>query len=181
MSEHLISLFCPDRPGLISAISGCLFDLDLNIGDSNFSILGSGAKFTAVCTLPETLSAETLHTQLQHLPQLNEAKISITPYALARPSSSAHISHQITLQGRDQPGLVTRLTEVFAEFEANIVHLNTKSFPQADMDHYLIRISVAIPKKRTSACLATIENTASSMQMECLCETEQSATELDPI
>ncbi len=168
MKHYLLSIFCADRHGLIAAVTGTLFDLGINIGDSNFSILGQGAKYTAVCALPKSLSQETLQEQLQQLPQLSEAKISLTPYEPSpKPASNANITHHITLQGRDQPGLVTRLTEVFSEFEANIVHLNTKSFPQADVDHYLIRIAAFLPTERASACLATIENTASSMQVSC--------------
>jgi len=168
MKHYLLSLFCADRHGLISSVTGALFDLGINIGDSNFSLLGQGAKYTAVCALPSNLSQESLQEQLQQLPQLSDAKISLTPYELSpKPASNANITHHITLQGRDQPGLVTRLTEVFSEFEANIVHLNTKSFPQADVDHYLIRIAAFLPSERATACLATIENTASSMQISC--------------
>ena len=44
----LIQLFARDEPGLVSSVSGCLFDLGLNLGDTTFAVLGTGAEFTVV-------------------------------------------------------------------------------------------------------------------------------------
>ena len=51
----LIQIFARDEPGLVSAISGCLFDLGLNLGDTAFAVLGSGADGSAqfVVAVPE--------------------------------------------------------------------------------------------------------------------------------
>ena len=47
-NAYLVSVLSSDKTGLVSAISGCLFDLGINLGSTSFTILGSGAKFTAV-------------------------------------------------------------------------------------------------------------------------------------
>ena len=40
MTYVLVSVFCPDRTGLIAAIAGRLFDLGANLGDTSFTVLG---------------------------------------------------------------------------------------------------------------------------------------------
>ena len=56
----LVSIICPDRIGLVSAISGLLYDQGVNLDDTTFAVLGGGAEFTAVCELPESLELDEL-------------------------------------------------------------------------------------------------------------------------
>jgi len=162
----LVSIFCPDKTGLIAAITGALFDLSVNLGDTSFAVLGGGAKFTTIGHSP--LSVEELETHLQALPELDNANIKITPFDMASThGANANITHKITLWGNDHPGLVARLTEVFIDFEANIVRLNAEKIPGEAEEQYLIHISAYIPESRATACLASISNTASSLQMQC--------------
>lgn len=166
-----ISIFCPDRIGLISAITGKLFDLGANLGDTSFSVLGTGAEYTAVCIVPETLSKSDVEEQLNALPELKKADIQVTSFNMqtAR-AANADITHRILVEGGDNPGLVARLTEVFVEFKANIVRLNTRVIHHKPNDLYRIDIFVNIPKTSVQACLSTIENTASALQMSCFVE-----------
>ena len=47
-SLALVSTFCPDRVGLVSAVTGHLFGLGANLRDATFAVMGSGAEFSAV-------------------------------------------------------------------------------------------------------------------------------------
>jgi glycine cleavage system transcriptional repressor len=163
----LISIFCPDKTGLIAAITGKLFELGINLGDTTFAVLGTGAKFTAVCDSP--LSASEIENALQALPELRGANVKVSQFDLAATHApNANITHQFTLMGKDHPGLIARLSEVFVEFEANIVRLHAEKIPAADgEDQYLIQIAAYVPETRVPACLATVSNTASSLQMQC--------------
>lgn len=162
----LISIFCPDQTGLISAITGKLFDLGINFGDTTFAILGTGAEFTTVCELPTDLTQVEVDEHLKALPELADAKISITTFELStQHQQTAHITHYFTIQGEDHPGLIAQLSEVFMKFDANIVQLNARVVPTSTQ--YIIQIAAWIPKERTTSCLASINNTASSLQMSC--------------
>ena len=96
------------------------------------------------------------------------AEIQVVDFEFS-PQSAANteITHRITIQGGDHPGLVARLTEVFMEFDANIVRLNAEPISNDGEKQYLIRIAVWMPANREHACLASISNTASSLQMQC--------------
>ncbi len=165
---YRISVFCSDRIGLISVITSKLFDLGINLGDTTFAVLGSGAKFVSVCEVPDELTADELHNQLAEIDELKVADISVKPFDLNDTHGpNANVTHRILVRGGDNPGLIARLSDVFIEFNANIVRLNSEKTAGDSGNQYLIDISVWIPPKNTEACLATIENTANTLQMQC--------------
>ena len=66
----LVSIICPDRIGLVSAVTGELFDLGINLGDTTFAVLGGGAEFTAVCSLPGEITIDQLSSDLKALDEM---------------------------------------------------------------------------------------------------------------
>lgn len=165
MNTVLISISCPDRTGLVAAITGRLFEMGANLGDTSFAMLGTGAEFTSVCDLPADVSAAELQDDLSALPELQRARVSVRPFDLdASPGPQGRVTHRIVLSGGDRPGLIARLSEVFGEFKANIVRLDAQRMP--DQGLYVTRIAVAIPE-RTEACLNTVANTAGELNLSC--------------
>ncbi|MDO8606238.1 MAG: ACT domain-containing protein [Phaeospirillum sp.] len=165
MSTVLISVFCSDRTGLIAAIAGRLFDVGANLGDSSFAMLGSGAEFTSVCEIPPDLSPAEVEAGLAALSVLAGASISVRPFELdAAHGPLGRITHRVVVSGGDRPGLVARLSEVFGEFQANIVRMDAQRVPEQGV--YVTRFSVSIPN-RVEACLATIANTAGELNLSC--------------
>ena len=161
----LVSIFCPDRTGLVSAIAGRMFDLGVNLGDTTFAILGSGAKFTTISELPADLHKDALTAELASVPELSDAEISVTEFGLDPiQDPTGKITHHITVRGGDQPGLIARLCDLFIEYNANIVRLSSEKTPDGT---YILRISVFIPTGSADACLATVANTAEGLQLSC--------------
>jgi glycine cleavage system transcriptional repressor len=165
MNSVLVSVFCPDRPGLVSAIAGRLFDMGGNLGDASFTVLGAGAEFTAICHLPGHSSAGDLREELSRLPELKDATITVKSFGLdAGHAENALISHVVTVSGGDRPGLVARLAEVFASFKANIVRMDAQNLPDSV---YVIRFALSIPAASAATCLATVDSTAGEMGLTC--------------
>jgi glycine cleavage system transcriptional repressor len=163
----LVSIICPDRVGLVSAIAGQLYDLGVNLDDTTFAVLGGGAEFTAVCELPDSLELDELKKQLSGLDQLRDAEVTVSNFDLSPVhGESAHITHRLVLQGGDRPGLIARLCEVFSQFNANVVRLNSDSMPGIRDDQYEIRIAVWIPEENVKSCLAVVDNTAGALSMK---------------
>jgi glycine cleavage system transcriptional repressor len=168
MPTVLVSVFCSDRTGLVATITGRLFDLGANLGDTSFAMLGSGAEFTSVCDLPDSVRPEEVEADLGKLPGLAGARISIRPFEMDSAHGSAGtITHRVVVSGGDRPGLVARLSEVFGEFQANIVRMDAQRLPEQGI--YVTRFSVSIPS-RSEACLTTIANTAEEMNLACSVE-----------
>ena len=169
MSTVLVSVFCPDRTGLVAAITGRLFDLGVNLGDTSFAMLGSGAEFTSVCDLPGGVTASEVETDLGGLALLKDAAITVRTFDLeAAHGPQGRITHRVVVTGGDRPGLVARLSEVFGQFQANIVRMDAQRVPEQGI--YITRFSVSIPA-RIEACLNTISNTAGELNLSCHVET----------
>jgi glycine cleavage system transcriptional repressor len=164
----LISILCEDRTGLIAAIAGRLFDLGANLGDTTFAVLGTGAEFTTVCEVPDSLSLGEIEAALIDLPELRDARLTVAPFSF-KPvhGPSGHITHRIEIVGPDSPGLIARLSEAFVGYGANIVRLNSERIPGSGGARYATRIAVSVPPGKEQACLATVANTAAELRLTC--------------
>ena len=100
--------------------------------------------------------------------ELAAAKISVTAFGYEPVhAEQAHITHRIEITGTDSPGLIARLSEVFVQFGANIVRLNSERLPGAGDAHYMLRMAVFIPTGKAGTCLATVANTAAQLALTC--------------
>ncbi|MBQ0820646.1 amino acid-binding protein [Microvirga sp. HBU67558] len=170
-SVALVSVLGPDRVGLVAAIAEHLFDVGVNLRDTTFAALGSGAEFVAICELPGALTAGEIEAGLKRLAELEGAEIRAVPYAFdPSPGPAGSITHRIAISGGDQLGLVARLSEVFTQYEANIVRLEARKLPESEGGLYVTRFAVSIPAERTDPCLATVGNTAGALGLSCRVE-----------
>lgn len=167
----LISVICQDRGSLVADMAGRLFDLGANIGDTTFAVLGNMAEFTCLAEIPDSVALENVRDELETIPDMNEARVTVAAFDM-RPvhDESGHITHRIELDGRDGPGLIARLAEVFGQFGGNIVRMNSERIPEAGHDRYVTRFSVYLPERRADACLATVANTAGQLHLTFRCE-----------
>lgn len=168
MPNVLVSVFCPDRTGLIAAITGRLFEIGANLGDTSFAVLGAGAEFTSICRIPEHLAPEALRNDLAGLDELAGATVSVSSFGLeAQHGPTAETTHVVTVSGGDRPGLIARLSEVFTEFKANIVRMEAQTIPEAGSSRYVTRFAVWIPPASIAPCLNTVANTAGELGLSC--------------
>lgn len=164
----LVSVVCPDRSGLVSAIAERLFDLGANLGDAAFAVLGTGAEFTAVCDMPDDVAAAEVEAALRELPETGGGDVSVRAFGYAdEKADSGRITHRIEVSGGDRPGLVARLAEVFQQYGANIVRLNSSRSGRGAHAAYAVRISAHIPADCTDSCLNTVANTAGELGLVC--------------
>jgi glycine cleavage system transcriptional repressor len=164
MAVALVSILCRDQVGLVAAIADHLFGHGVNLRDTTFAALGKGAEFTAICELPEGLSAASLEDGLSLVPELEGGEIRVVAYAFDPvPGPMGRITHRVEVEGGDQLGLIARLAEIFAQYGANIVRLDAQKLPEEEGGRYMTRFSVWLPPARTDICLAAVANTAGSL------------------
>ncbi|WP_373083752.1 glycine cleavage system protein R [Sneathiella sp.] len=162
--KALLSVFSNDRVGLISLVTGHLFDKGINLGDTSFAVLGKGGEFTSIIEIPDDLTESILMAELRSLDGLSEADIDVRRFRLADVTTPpTEITHDIKCEGSDQPGLLARLSEVFIDFEANIVRLKSDQVNTPGGMKYVTLFSVNIPPQRANSCLAALDNTASAL------------------
>jgi glycine cleavage system transcriptional repressor len=164
----LISILCADHAGLIADVTGRLYELGVNLGDTTFAVLGGGAEFTLVAKLPAGTSLAEVEQHLAALPALRAAKLTVHPFEYREShDDSAHITHRIEIAGDDSPGLIARLSEVFRQYGGNIVRLNSESAPSANAARFVLRLAVFIPADKAASCMAAVANTAGQMHLKC--------------
>ncbi|WP_337995713.1 glycine cleavage system protein R [Oleispirillum naphthae] len=164
----IVSVVCPDRTGLIAALAECLFDLGANLGDAAFAVLGRGAEFSAVCDMPDGIAPAAVEAALKALPETEGGEVSVRAFAFAAEQDhTGRTTHAIEVGGGDRPGLVARLAEVFQQYGANIVRLNSTRSGRGSAASYLVRIAAYIPEETSASCLNTVANTAGELGLTC--------------
>ena len=169
MAAHtaLVSIMCEDRPGLIADVTGRLYELGINLGDTTFAVLGTGAKLTLVAKLPADVALPDVEEDLRSMPVMQGAELSVVPFAYRETHDpSTHITHRIEISGDDSPGLIARLSEALRPMGANIVELNSESAPGPSA-RFLLRMAINVPKGKEAVCMATVANTAGQMNLAC--------------
>lgn len=168
MAYSLLTIVCPDRTGLISDITAELFDLGINLCDTSFAVLGTGAEFSAVLETPSGLSEDGVLSHIRTVPGLDQAEITLKPFVYGTlRGESGTVTHHVSFEGDDQPGLVARLTELLVDYEANVVRMDTRIINRAAGRVYVVELWVWIPENRSDACLAALNNTAATLGMGC--------------
>jgi len=166
VKSMVVSVFCPDQVGLVAAITGVLFDLGANLGDTSFAVLGQAAEFTAICEVAEEISADEVREALSAQPELAGARVLVAPFELnLLHGSTGEATHRIEISGGDSPGLLARLSEVFGQFDSNIVRLTTDKQEVEGTYRYTMRINARIAPDRADACLAAVMNTAGGLRL----------------
>jgi glycine cleavage system transcriptional repressor len=166
-SVALVSILCRDRVGLVSAVADVLFTAGVNLRDTTFAVYGAGAEFSSVCELPDGLGVVDIEQGLAGLSELDGAEVRVTPFAFDPiPGPAVRITHRIEVGGGDQLGLIARLSDIFAQFGANIVRMDAQKLPDSEGGRYVTRFAVSLPPDRAETCLAAIANTAGSLGLD---------------
>lgn len=162
--QALLSIYSNDRVGLISEVTGYLFDQGVNLGDTTFAILGKGGEFTSIIEIPDDVTEDEISKDLTSIEGLKGAEVHVKRFSIKEAETPPkNITHRIKCEGEDQPGLLARLSEVFIDFDANIIRLKSDRMETATGTHFITRFSVNIPEQRTSNCIAALGNTAEGL------------------
>ncbi|MBL4741138.1 MAG: hypothetical protein JKY12_09085 [Sneathiella sp.] len=162
--QALLSVYSNDRVGLISEVTGYLFDRGVNLGDTTFAILGKGGEFTSIIEIPDELTESEMTNELTSIESLKDAEVHVKRFSIRDADTPpTDITHRIKCEGEDQPGLLARLSEVFINFDANIIRLKSDRTETKTGTHFITRFSVNIPQKRASNCIAALGNTAEGL------------------
>ncbi|MEH6547173.1 MAG: hypothetical protein V7701_12120 [Sneathiella sp.] len=163
--KALLKVHSSDRVGLISLVTGHLFDRNINLGDTSFAILDKSGEFTSIIEIPSDLAEDTLSEEINSLEGLSDATVQVQRLDLANlQTPPKEVTHHIHCEGEDQPGLLARLSEVFIDYDANIVGLKSDQVQTKKGDIFITHFSVNIPKSRTNSCLAALSNTAGELR-----------------
>ena len=125
MKKVVISVLGQDRPGIIAAVSGILFEQGCNIENVDQTILQSEFSGIFIAGIPVEMEFETLHKKLLDGVQSMGLNIFIKPLDHSQPRLEFGESEPFvfTTRGPDRKGLVASITRVIAEYGVNVTNL----------------------------------------------------------
>jgi glycine cleavage system transcriptional repressor len=128
MTHIAVTAVGTDRPGIVAALAGALYDLGCNIEDGDSTVLRGVFAITLVVTPPDDVSAPTLERAAASA----LGPVGATVSARAVPDDSgppAHPTHRMRGHGTDRPGIVALLSRLLADRGVNMTsfsaHLST--------------------------------------------------------
>lgn len=155
MQKIIISVFGPDRPGILAAVSRTLFEEECNIEDVTQTILQTEFAGIFIAQIPKEKSVDWIEDRLNDV--LNPTELKATVKRLKSDHEPALQGRQtepfvITTRGPDRKGLVAAITGVIACYGVNITQLKAVfrggTNPYDNMMIYEVDIPVDIDRQR---------------------------------
>ena len=147
MHHFALTIVGRDRPGIVSQVTGILFNLGCNIADSSCSILGGQFAMILILAHPEFNSRDSFGDAFK---PLEDADLTVALRVL-KPGGEVHARItgdlcMISVYGADQPGIVYRVAQVLGDRQVNITDLNTKLVGTEQRPVYVMILEAVLPE-----------------------------------
>ena len=156
--RHLaVSALGRDRPGIVAAVTGVLLRHDLNIEDSQMTILRGHFTMVLVVSGQESLDADALRGDLEGVASdLGLEAVSLAEVADAHgpPPDPTHIA---TVYGADHHGIVHAAASAVAGEECNITDLNARLNEEGADALYVLMMEIVAPPERVDGLRGALE------------------------
>lgn len=156
----------PDKPGLVKEITAVIHESGGNLEDSRMASLAGD--FALIVLFSGNNDA--IDSVKKRCAQL-ESKLNITTQfkiSTQKTDTGENSDFQFEATGHDQPGIVSRLSQVFADNGANLVSLETSLFNLAFAGTPMFRVNgqVSVPSGADIAKLRELlENVCDDMEL----------------
>ena len=125
MTHFAVTAIGDDRPGIVAALAGALFELGCNLEDVSSTILRGSFAIMLVVEAPEGVDGIDLEHRLDT--ELNAMGMSVKVRgARSERAPSAPTTHTLVAYGSDRPGLVARMAAALAQRDVNITDLSCR-------------------------------------------------------
>lgn len=154
-----------DRPGIVAAVTGVLYNCGCNLEESSMTILHNDFAMIVLISLPESLTTEGLIDAMQSVTDrlgltLNVRELSSDEIAARHKEQIPNFS--LSIYGSDKPGIVYRIAQLLADRGVNIVDLETQISHSRNQPLYSMILDILVPD--------TIDEKALSRDISVLCK-----------
>jgi glycine cleavage system transcriptional repressor len=165
VSEFAITAIGRDRPGIVAAVSGALYELGGNIEDSRMAILGGHFAVMLIVEVPAEVAASTLEERLTEVgDELGLDAITVSGVKAAAAVDEA--THVVSVYGADHPGIVNAVTSTLAEQGANITDLQTRVSGAAEQHVYVMLIEIGLGESDAETLSSALDATAEQAEVD---------------
>ena len=135
-----VSAIGRDRPGIVAAVTGVLLRHDVNVEDTQMTILRGHFTMMLFLAAPDEVDLAALERDLAQ-PETGLEELSVAELEELRPGPEP--THTLTVYGADHPGIVHAATTALAEREIDITDLNSRLVGGEAL--YVLMMEVALP------------------------------------
>ncbi len=161
-----INIFCDDRLGMVSDITGVVAEMGGNFSDMTADLLGQSLMFNALTVWPDEPPQNELETRLHAVDGLATADIYTKRYTQLPFATDRVTNRMIFRCNKDNPGDISALCEPFTNFDANLLRVHARRLMTATGSGYEVTVEAAIPKDTEAACKTSVEGTAARLGYE---------------
>lgn len=158
MRQLALSALGRDRPGIVAAVTATLLRHELNIEDSQMTILRGHFTMVLVLGAPESLDVAALGGELQEVG--HDLGLEAVSLAEVADAGGAHPepTHIVAVYGADHPGIVHAAARAVADAGGNITDLNTRLSEDEGSALYVLMMEVAAAADQVGALREALES-----------------------
>jgi glycine cleavage system transcriptional repressor len=148
MPKVIISVIGRDRPGIIAAVTGILFEADCNIENVSQTIVQSEFSGIFIASIPGNLLEPELARRLQQGLAAMDLHVFLKPLESVPETGIPSVKSEpfvITTRGPDKKGLVARITRVIADHNVNVTNLQAVFKGGKDPGNNIMIYEVDVP------------------------------------
>jgi len=126
--QMIISVMAKDRPGIIAAVTGAIFELNGDLADLNQSILRGYLTMILIASFGGEVTVDEIFARISAADGGNEFDIIIKPMQTALESGAVTLpskTYIVTAQGVNKSGLVYGISSFCYQRNINILDLST--------------------------------------------------------
>lgn len=133
-----------DRPGIIAAVSGVLFDQGCNLEDCSMTVLSGHFAMTLLARGPD-VAPDALESALREAVVPLGLTVAVREIEEGGGVDVKGTPHMVAVYGADRPGIVHRVTRLLADRGVNITDLDTRVIGEPDEPVYAMHLEVTVP------------------------------------
>ncbi|HXF56940.1 MAG TPA: ACT domain-containing protein [Actinomycetota bacterium] len=125
MAHFAVTAIGADRPGIVAALTGALYERGANLEDISSTILRGHFAMMLMVDAPEGVSAADLEAALRAAADPLGVSVAVRDVEAGVPTRP-EATHVLVAYGADRPGIVARIARLLADRGVNITALSSR-------------------------------------------------------
>jgi glycine cleavage system transcriptional repressor len=156
-----------DRPGIVAGITAVLLAHEVNVEDSQMTILRGHFTMMLIVAVGDDVSQQDLAADLQAVgEELGLELLTIAVVDELGETDEPDPSHIVSVYGVDHPGIVHAVSSALAERGITITDLHTRLVGEDEEPLYALMMEVAIPEDAAGEVTEALEAAGAEQGVE---------------
>lgn len=146
MRHFAVAIVGRDRPGIVAGVTLVLLEHQVNLEDSQMTILRGHFAMMLVLAAPDDVDDAALSAGLERLvDELGLESVSLEEVTEIAPGADAAPTHIVSVYGVDHPGIVHSVAAALGQRSVNITDLQARLAGEGSGQLYSMVLEVALP------------------------------------